>query len=379
LPTEAEWYCLRDKIPTDLTTWQQAPGNINLEYFASSCPVDKFSTAGFFDIIGNVWQWTESEIDGFDGFSVHPLYDDFSTPTFDGRHNLFKGGSWISTGNEALKSSRYAFRRHFVQHAGFRYVESDSAEIPKTPVNQYETNTDVCQQLEAHFGATSQKYNYQQQLADYVLSQVNQHKINANKLLDIGCSVGRTTFALAKFFEQLAGVDFSARYIQHAVRCQSGQSVRFEIPQQGEIVAFNEFSLTDIGITNADNILFSQGDPSNLKPVFTGYDVVLAQQILEQSYHPNQFLSSIHQRMNSNGLLVIVSDYHFDETITPKDKWLGGIKVNGENVTGFASVKQTLAQHFNFIEATEIEKVLKVNARKYHHSLMHVTVWQRKA
>lgn len=51
-------------------------------------------------------------------------YTMISTPTFDGKHNLIKGGSWISTGNLALKSSRYAFRRHFFQHAGFRYVVS---------------------------------------------------------------------------------------------------------------------------------------------------------------------------------------------------------------------------------------------------------------
>lgn len=37
---------------------------------------------GFYDVIGNVWQWTETPIDGLPGFEVHPLYDDFSTPTF---------------------------------------------------------------------------------------------------------------------------------------------------------------------------------------------------------------------------------------------------------------------------------------------------------
>jgi hypothetical protein len=46
----------------------------------------------------------------------------FSTPTFDDRHNLIKGGSWIACGNESRARSRYAFRRHFFQHAGFRYV-----------------------------------------------------------------------------------------------------------------------------------------------------------------------------------------------------------------------------------------------------------------
>lgn len=58
---------------------------------------------------------------------MHPIYDDFTMPTFDDKHNLIKGGSWISTGNLAIPQSRYAFRRHFFQHAGFR---------PVLPVNQ---------------------------------------------------------------------------------------------------------------------------------------------------------------------------------------------------------------------------------------------------
>ncbi len=101
LPSEDEWYRLRDlhDIP-DQPYWEKAPGNINLEHCASSCPVNTFGFGDFFDIIGNVWQWTETPITGFDGFEVHPYYDDFSTPTFDTQHNLIKGGSWISTGNE---------------------------------------------------------------------------------------------------------------------------------------------------------------------------------------------------------------------------------------------------------------------------------------
>jgi hypothetical protein len=71
----------------------EAPRNINLEHWASSCPVNHFRFGEFFDVIGNVWQWTETPITGFDGFQVHPYYDDFSTPTFDTQHNLIKGGS----------------------------------------------------------------------------------------------------------------------------------------------------------------------------------------------------------------------------------------------------------------------------------------------
>ena len=127
LPTEAQWYRLYDQhVEQEPADWETAPGNVHLEHWASSCPVDHFSHNGLYDVIGNVWQWTESAIDGFDGFKVHPIYDDFSVPTFDGQHHLMKGGSWISTGNEAIRDSRYAFRRHFYQHVGFRYVESES-------------------------------------------------------------------------------------------------------------------------------------------------------------------------------------------------------------------------------------------------------------
>ncbi len=93
LPAESEWMLLREQVPGDQPDWQQAPGNINLAYWASSCPVDQFAQGDFFDLIGNVWQWTTTPINGFEGFRVHPLYDDFSTPTFDGKHALSKAAA----------------------------------------------------------------------------------------------------------------------------------------------------------------------------------------------------------------------------------------------------------------------------------------------
>lgn len=105
--------------------------NINLAHAASCVPVDTFAHGELYDAVGNVWQWTQTQMDGFDGFFTHPWYDDFSLPTFDGKHNLIKGGSWISTGNEILLESRYAFRRHFIQHAGFRYVIGEGEDEKK--------------------------------------------------------------------------------------------------------------------------------------------------------------------------------------------------------------------------------------------------------
>ena len=45
----------------------------------------------------------------YEGFKMHPVYDDFTVPTFDGKHNLNKGGSRISSGNLTDRKSCYAF------------------------------------------------------------------------------------------------------------------------------------------------------------------------------------------------------------------------------------------------------------------------------
>ncbi|NQY88510.1 MAG: 5-histidylcysteine sulfoxide synthase [Colwellia sp.] len=383
LPTEAEWLCLRDHITGDLTTWKTTPGNLNNEGYASSCPVDQFEHHGIFDIVGNVWQWTESTIDGYQGFEVHPLYDDFSTPTFDGQHNLIKGGSWISTGNEATKHARYAFRRHFFQHAGFRYVQSQYQELPNLAANHFEKDVDICQQLHAQYGQAKSAMplavkNYSQQITDELIKCVKKYQVATNSCLDLGCSVGRTSFMLAQHFNQVDAVDFSARYIRHGVRLQQGKSVRYTLENEGDIVDFYEFNLMAVDLPCRENILFSQGDVSNLKEVFTGYDVILAQHVLEQSYDPRLFLQHVHSRLNAKGLLIVVSSYDFDEQQTSKDNWLGGLKINGENVTGFEGLSLALIPHFNLLEQQQLTRPIKINRRNFTLSFPHLSVWQLK-
>ncbi|TDH71792.1 hypothetical protein CCR75_003518 [Bremia lactucae] len=79
---------------------------------------------GFHDVFGNAWEWCEDMFSALPGFRVHPYYDDFSEPCFDGEHNIIMGGSFASAGaNGASKFSRFHFRPHFFQHASFRVVE----------------------------------------------------------------------------------------------------------------------------------------------------------------------------------------------------------------------------------------------------------------
>lgn len=375
LPTEAEWQVLRDQIDTDLPQWSQAPGNINMEHFASSCPVDQFQPAGFADVIGNVWQWTESPIDAYEGFAVHPLYDDFSTPTFDGKHNLIKGGSWISTGNEACRDSRYAFRRHFFQHAGFRYVRSANPEVPVKPVKQFEAQPEISQLLHHQYGPKSQAPEHDLQQIAAICKRLTP---KAQSVLDIGCGTGGLTFELARFAEHVTGIDFTARNIQHALQFKEQGNIRYALPDEGELQHFYEVTLADLDLEAvADKVAFMQGDGHNLKPQFSGYDLIVCHRVLESVYDPKHFLTRMAERLEAGGLLVLSSAYQWSEQATEKSKWLGGFKQDGENLTGFAGLQQHLAGQFELLEQREIETRLQLNSRGASLLQNHLTVWRK--
>ncbi len=377
LPCEAEWSCLRQQVAVDQPNWPVAPGNINLEYWASSCPVDQFAQGDFFDLLGNVWQWSSSPIDGYDGFSIHSLYDDFSTPTFDGKHNLIKGGSWISTGNLALQHSRYAFRRHFFQHAGFRYVVSGHRETDS--VNPYEMDPRVAQALDAHYGPDHLGVaNFGQALVARVASLVP----TAGKALDMGCSVGRTSLELARHCREVDGVDFSARFIDVALTLARQDRFRYALPSEGDLLEYCEARLSPLGIgaEQVARVHFSQGDACNLKPKYQGYDLILAANLIEQLRDPKRFLLDVAHRLNAGGILVLSSTYLWQEALTPKENWLGGIRENGEALASYPALQRLLAPAFEELaEPQELPLVIRQTARHYQHALAQVTVWRKRA
>jgi len=378
LPTEDEWQRLYDHSGVaELEQGKQVNANIHHDHYASPCPVNRFAHGELYDVIGNVWQWTETAIYPFDGFEVHPFYDDFTMPTYDGRHQLFKGGSWISSGNESRSAARYAFRQHFFQYAGFRYVVAD--EIKQTPMSNYEDDKMLSEYAEFHYG---DRYfdvaNFPQALAQLAIEALGDHP--KHRALDIGCAVGRASFELAKQFDHVTGIDFSARLIQLGVQLAEQGVIRYSIADEGELRLYRERHLTDLGLAEvSDKVTFLQGDACNLKPIFNHYDLVLAANLIDRLYDPKLFLSTIHQRINVGGVLLIASPYTWLEEHTKKEDWLGGIKKDGENVSTLEGLKQVLLPHFDLItEPRQQPFVIRETSRKFQHTLSDVTLWRRK-
>ena len=295
---------LREQLAGDQPDWmrprQHQPGPLRLLLPGGCLPLQ----GSFFDLVGNVWQWTSTAIDGFRGVQGAPLYDDFSTPTFDGKHTLIKGGSWISTGNGRSKSSRYAFRRHFFQHAGFRYLVSRHQE--PVIVNPYETDTLVAQYLDfqygpSHFGVA----NYAEALAGL-----------ASELCGAAMS-GRSISAAPPARPASNWLAASPTWTGWTTRPASStwpltlarqDSFRYAVPVEGIWWNIARRASPPRARSRAERAgPLQPGDACNLKPKYGDYDLVLASNLIDRLREPARFLRDIAPRLRSGGLLVLTS------------------------------------------------------------------------
>lgn len=380
LPTEDEYVRLRDESKVlsylEWTAKGETIANINLEGYASCVPVDTYKHGNFFDVIGNVWQWSRTPIYPFEGFKVHPIYDDFTVPTYDGKHNLINGGSWISCGNLATQKSRYGFRRHFYQHAGFRYVQSEYEETVTT--NIYNTDSIISQYC--HFGWGENALgveNYPAHCARIAIEYMKDKP--KRKAFDIGCAIGRSTFELARGFDEVIGVDFSARFIQEAEALRKNGVLRYAMKTEGELENFYEVNLADFDLEEErQKVSFWQADACNLKPIYKDFDLIFGGNLIDRLYDPKKFLDSLAARVNEGGLLILTSPYTWQEESTPKEKWIGGYKKDGESVTTLEGLQEILENDFVLIDTKDIPFVIQETARKYQYTIAQMTIWQRR-
>ncbi len=376
LPSEAEYRVLYEQSHLEnIPSFHESRANLDFYHYASSCPVNEFEFNGVYDVVGNVWQWSRTPIRAFKGFKVHEAYDDFSVPTFDEKHALILGASWASSGNLITKNSRYAFRKHFYQNAGFRYVVSSQKE--QQEVDIYESDDLVSQYCEFQYGQTHFG------VENFAIATANLAKkfaIHTKKALDLGCATGRTSYELAKTFDRVEGIDFSVRFVQVGSKLKDEGYIAFSVKEEGDLFVNKKISIEALGYENLrEKVSFWQGDACNLKPNFTGYDFIIATNLIDRLYNPRLFLDTIDERLNENGILMLTSPYTWQESSTAKEFWLGGYKDEaGEEIKTFETLKRLLGAKFELLHTQDLEFVIQETKRKYQHTISQVSLWRKK-
>lgn len=132
LPTEAEWEAAASGGPTRVAAktrfpWGDDPPTAqraNLDGFALGCrDVAELaagdSGAGCRQLLGNVWEWTQSSFEPYPGFVADP-YKEYSQPWF-GTHKVLRGGCWATRARLLRNTWRNFYRAHRSDvWAGFR-------------------------------------------------------------------------------------------------------------------------------------------------------------------------------------------------------------------------------------------------------------------
>ena len=378
LPSETEYeaicsYTGVDKMQSELEA------NHNLSILSSvSVSINEFKSKdsnSIYDVVGNVWQWSRTPIRPFEGFRVHRAYDDFTTPTYDEKHALTLGSSWASSGNLIMKYSRYAFRRHFYQHAGFRYVQTSTQADAQG--NIYESDELVSQYCEFQY---AENRFCVENFAVSCSKIASRFATNTYRALDLGCATGRATFELAKHFDEVEGIDFSVRFIAVGTKLKTDATIGWKSKSEGELYENKKVSLEELGYKGLEEkVSFWQGDACNLKPNFKAYDFVLATNLIDRLYNPKLFLDSVKSRINDDGILMITSPYTWQEESTKKEFWLGGYKDDkGKEITTLDALKYELSDSFELIHTQDLEFVIKETSRKFQHSVAEVSVWRKK-
>ncbi len=390
LMSEAEHYRLRAHI--DQVKSKQ-DWNLGLK-FGSEVSVHAHSAGGLSDVFGNVWQWCEDTFNPLPGFEAHPYYEDFSTPCFDGRHQMIMGGSFASTGDEAEKYARFHFRPHFFQHAGFRVVQSLDASSAKTSFHpgQYESSELLSQYLLLHFAEAqdvllpslksqgpNQALGFPQRCADVVVSHSQRLGLSMQKALDLGCAVGGSSFSLSQNFQHVVGVDLSASFISAAERLKNNEEISYFRKDQGDLKTALKVRRPESSCP--ERIDFRVGDACHLSADLLGFDAVLLANLLCRLPEPEiclRNMSGPNGLVKQGGLLVLVSPYSWLPEHTDSSKWLGGQMKNGEKQESSKVIGKILQDDFELLEEGEMPLLIREHARKYQYIVSNLMVWQRK-
>lgn len=195
--------------------------------------------------------------------------------------------------------------------------------------------------------------------------------------LDIGCAVGRSSFELAKRFDQVVGIDFSHGFINACNQLKTYGRLEYTVQTEGSLVS-EHVAEVDPDIDRG-RLSFYQGDACNLPSDLGQFGCVLAANLVCRLPNPYQFLDRLPSLVAPGGVLVITSPYSWLEEFTPKNLWLGGYKnADGKIVTGFDNLKSYLGPNFELIEDKPMPFFIRETARKNQWTVAHATIWKRR-
>jgi len=190
--------------------------------------------------------------------------------------------------------------------------------------------------------------------------------------LDVGCAVGRSTFELARYLDDVIGIDYSDTFVMAAHLLCRERRLPYTIKETGTITRSAEAMVPDV---ECSRVHFEQGDAERLRETLGTFDVVLAANLLCRLSDPRLFLTRLKALVNPGGQVIITTPNTWLETFTGRSYWLGATPETGEPLE---ALEAEMSEAFEKDMVTDVPFCIREHRRKYQWSVAQMSRWIRK-
>lgn len=196
-------------------------------------------------------------------------------------------------------------------------------------------------------------------------------------IIDMGCSVGRTTFALGEKSDGLVlGVDLNFGMLRTAAAILNRGRVSYPVRRCGIIYERRDFP---VSFGKMENVDFWACDATALPFSDAAFSTALSLNLLDCVAAPYAHLTELARMLTPGGKAILSTPYDWSANATAVEAWLGGHSQRGDTDRAADSVLRSMLAdggHPGAVEALEptFEKTVPWRLRLHDRSIMEYRV-----
>lgn len=208
----------------------------------------------------------------------------------------------------------------------------------------------------------------------------------AGPVLDIGCSVGRTTFELAeKFTGPVLGIDLNFSMLKTAANVLRRSEIEYPRRREGVVyervsfpVSFDHTWRADFWVCDAAALPFAGG----------AFALAAGLNVLDCVWSPYHHLQELARVLGPGARAIVSTPYDWSSSATPIEAWLGGHSQRSEHKGSGASVLRAFLsseesppeiKELEMLREEDAEWTLRLHDRSFMKYITHLMVLQKKA
>lgn len=188
------------------------------------------------------------------------------------------------------------------------------------------------------------------------------------RALDLGCAVGRSSFELSSFCDEVIGIDYSHAFIAAARQLRDEGAVPYQRLDEGHLRT-SLVARRPVG-ARPERVRFEQGDAVNIRGDIGDFDLVHAANLICRLPDPSRMLARLPSLMRSGGTLVLTTPCTWLGEFTPPENWPTGPTLDW--------LRFHLDSAFSLETVRDQPFLIRETARKFQWSLAQSSVWTRR-